>query len=60
MLRLRNPSVWFAFLVMLFMRFSQLRSSDIVTPRYLAADTLSSSMLCRKYLDGMGVLSLVT
>ena len=32
--------------------FPHLRSSDIVNPRYLAADTLSSSILSRKYLEG--------
>ena len=59
MLRLRNPSVWprtfyvetpwfgLLFLVVLFVRFPQL----IVTPKYLAADTLSSSMVRRKYPD---------
>ena len=29
--------------------FPHLRSPDIVTPRYLAADKLSSSVLWRKY-----------
>ena len=33
-LRLRKPSVEFAFLVILFMCELQVRSSDIVTPRY--------------------------
>ena len=36
-----------------------LKSSEMVTPRYLAANTLSSSMLGRKCLEEMGVLSLV-
>ena len=57
---LRKPNVWFAFFVMLAICVPQLRSSEMVTPRYLAADTLSRSMLRRKYLEGMGVLSLVT
>ena len=42
---LRNPSVWLAFLVMLSMCVPQFRSSDMVTPRYFAADTLSNSVL---------------
>ena len=58
--RLRNPRVWFDFLEILLIWVPQLRSSDIVTPRYLAAVVLSSSVLWRKYLNGMGVFNLVT
>ena len=54
----RNNTVWLAFLVMLWI--SQLRSSDMVTPSYLAADTRSNSVLWRKYLEGIGVFNLVT
>ena len=42
---LRKPNVWFAFFVMLAICVPKLRSSQMVTPRCLAADTLSSSML---------------
>ena len=42
---LRKPNDWFAFFVMLTMCVRQLRSSEMVTPMCLAADTLSSSML---------------
>ena len=42
---LRKPYVWFAFFVMLAICVPQLRSSKMVIPRYLVADTLSSSML---------------
>ena len=44
--RLRNPRVWFAFLEILLSWVPQLRSSNIVTLRYLAAATLS--ILCCK------------
>ena len=40
--------------------FPKLRSSDIVTPRYLVADALASSFLWRNEIDRMVVLSLVT
>ena len=40
---LRKPNVWFAFFVMLAICVPQLRWSEMVTPRYLVADTLSSS-----------------
>ena len=43
--RLRKPNDGFAFFVMLAICVPQLRSSEMVTPRYLAADTFSSSML---------------
>ena len=55
-----KPSVWFAFFEVLFMCVLHERSSDIVTPRYLADGTLSSSSPCRSYLVGIGVLSRVT
>ena len=42
---LRKPNVWFAFFVMLAICVPQLRSSEMVNPRYLAADRLSSYML---------------
>ena len=44
---LRKPNDWFAFFVMLNICVPQLRASEIVyhIARYLAADTLSSSML---------------
>ena len=38
--------------------FPHLRSSDNVTPMDLAAGTLSSSVLWRKCLEGMGVLNM--
>ena len=43
MLRLRKPSDWFAFLIVLLICSDHLRSSDIVTPRYFADETLSST-----------------
>ena len=57
---LMKPSVWFAFFEVLFMCVLHERSSDIVTPRYLADGTLSSSIPCRRYLVGIRVLSRVT
>ena len=42
---LRKPYVWFAFFVMLVIGVPKLRSSEMLTPRYFVADTLSSSML---------------
>ena len=48
---LTKPSVLLAVLVMLFMWVFQLRSLLMVTPRYFAASTDSSSWLCMKYLD---------
>ena len=40
---LRKPNDWFAFFVMLAICVLQLRSSEMVTPRYLAVDALLSS-----------------
>ena len=57
--RLRNPSVWFTFLEILLTWIPQLRSSDIVIPRYLAAVAFSSFVLWRKCSDGMEVFDLV-
>ena len=57
---LMKPSVWFAFFEVLFVCVLQERSSDKVTPRYLADGSLSSSIPCRRYLVGTGVLSWVT
>ena len=45
-----KPTVWFTFFEVLFMVVLHERSSDIVTPRYLADGTLSSSIPCRRYL----------
>ena len=60
MFLLIKPSVSFAFFVLLFICELHERSSDIVPPRYLAEDTLSSSMPCMSYLVEIGVLSRVT
>ena len=59
MLLLESQGFDLPFFVILSMCFPHLRSSDIVTPRYLAAEVLSSSMLWRKYLEGIGAVSLV-
>ena len=56
---LKKANDWLAFFVMLAVCVPKLRSSEVVTSRFLAANTLSSSTLCRKHLWGMGVLSLV-
>jgi hypothetical protein len=47
----RNPSVLFAFVVILFIWLSHLRSDCIVTPSYLALSTYSSwcPCTCRVY-----------
>ena len=45
-----NPSVWFGLLDILSMWVLHVRSSEMVTPRYFADETLSSSLSCRKYL----------
>ena len=60
MFLLMKPSVWFTLFEVLFMCVIHERSSDILTPIYLAAGTLSSSVPCRRYLLGRGVLSRVT
>ena len=44
-----NPSVLFAFVVMLFIWLSHLRSDCIVTPRYLALSAWLSWCPCRVY-----------
>ena len=54
---LMKPSAWFAFFEVLFMCVLHERSSDIVTARYFADGTLSSSIPCRRYLVGIGVLT---
>ena len=56
---LTKPSVLLAVLVMLFMWVFQLRSLLMVTPRYFAASTDSSSWLCMKYLDLTGLFERV-
>ena len=50
---LMKPSVWFAFFEVLFLCILHERSSELVTPRYLADGTLSSSVSCRRYLVGI-------
>jgi hypothetical protein len=45
----RNPSDLLAFVVMLFIWLSHLRSDCIVTPRYLALSACSSWCPCRVY-----------
>ena len=57
---LMKPNVWFAFLKVLCMCVLHERSSDIVTPRYLTDGTFFSSIPCKRYLVGIGVLSRVT
>ena len=52
MFLLIKPSVWFAFFEVLFMCVLHERFSDIVTPRYLALGTRSSSMSCKRYWEG--------
>ena len=47
---LRKPRVWFAFFVVMSICLDHERSSAMVTPKYFAAGTLSSSTLCRMYL----------
>ena len=56
MLRLRKPRVWLAFLVILSIWSVNLRSSDIVTPRYLAEGTLSRTQPWRLYCVWNGIL----
>ena len=50
MFLLRNPRVRLAFFVVLSMCEDHERSSAIVTPRFFAAEALSSSTLCKMYL----------
>jgi len=52
----RNPSVLFAFVVILFIWLSHLRSDCIVTPRYLALSACSSWCPCRVHEYFIGVL----
>jgi len=52
----RNPSFSFAFVVILFIWLSHLRSDCIVTPRYLALSACSSWCPCRVYVYFTGVL----
>ena len=47
---LKKPRVWFAFLVVILICLVHERSSEMVTPKYLAEGTFSSSTLCRMYL----------
>ena len=47
---LRKPRVWFAFFVVMSICLDHERSSAMVTPKYFAAGTLSSSTLSRMYL----------
>ena len=54
-MRLIKPSVVFLGYVI-----SPVEVFRYCDPKYLAADTLSSSMLCRKYLNRMRDLILVT
>ena len=59
MFLLRKPRVWLAFFVVLSMCGDHERSSAMVTPRYFAAEALSSSTLCRMYLVFRGSTFLV-
>jgi hypothetical protein len=52
----KNPSVLLAFVVMLFIWLSHLRSDCIVTPRYLALSACSSWCPCRVHEYFIGVL----
>ena len=52
---LTKPSVLLAVRVILFMWVFQLRSLLMVTPSYFPASTDSSSWLCMKYLDLIGI-----
>ena len=52
----RNPSFSFAFVVILFIWLSHLRSDCIVTPRYLSLSAFSSWCPCRVYVYFTGVL----
>ena len=52
----RNPSVLLAFVVMLFIWLSHLRSYCIETPRYFALSACSSWCPCRVYVCFTGVL----
>ena len=42
----KKPRVWFAFFVVMSICLDHERSSAMVTPKYFAAGTLSSSTLC--------------
>ena len=46
----KETRVWFAFFVVMSICLDHERSSAMVTPKYFAAGTLSSSTLCRMYL----------
>ena len=59
MFLLRKPRVWLAFFVVLSMCGDHSRSSAMVTPRYFAAEALSSSTLCKMYLVFRGLTFLV-
>ena len=50
----RKPRVLFALLVILSIWVLHDRSSEMVTPRYFADETISSMVSCRKYLVSMG------
>ena len=52
----RNPSVLFAFVVILFIWLSHLRSDCIVTSRYLALSACSSWCPCRVHVYFTGIL----
>ena len=54
-----NPSVLFAFPIMLLMWLFQFRSWDMVTPRYLALSTLSRTWPWSVYWDWSGCFDLV-
>ena len=56
---LTKPSVLLAVLVILFMWVFQLKSLLMVTTRYFAASTDSSSWSCMKYLDLTGLFERV-
>ena len=57
---LRNPMILFALLQIFCMYVSNLRSSVIVTPRYLAGETLAMIWSYNFYSALTGVLLLVT
>ena len=52
----RNPSVLFAFVVILFIWLSHLRSDCIVTPRYVSLLACSNWYPCRVYVYFIGTL----
>ena len=59
MFLLRNPNVLFAFLEIMSIGGDHERSSAMVTLRYLAVETLSSSTSCKVYLVFRGSTFLV-